>query len=71
MTLGVDLGYIRTLLAHGAAVHGLPYSSEPVDLAGTRCVCRASSARAKSEIDARRQATREATIYKHRQWASV
>lgn len=33
MTLGIDLGYIRTLLAHGAAVHGLPYSPEPVDLA--------------------------------------
>jgi hypothetical protein len=33
MTLGIDLGYIRTLLANGAAVHGLPYSPEPVDLA--------------------------------------
>ncbi len=33
MTLGSDLGYIRTLLAYGAAVHGLPYSPEPVDLA--------------------------------------
>lgn len=33
MTLSIDLGYIRTLLAHGAAVHGLPYSPEPVDLA--------------------------------------
>jgi integrase len=33
MTLGIDLGYIRTLLAYGAAVHGLPYSPEPVDLA--------------------------------------
>jgi integrase len=32
-TLGIDLGYIRTLLAHGASVHGLPYSPEPVDLA--------------------------------------
>ncbi|ATC32102.1 site-specific integrase [Caulobacter vibrioides] len=33
MTLGIDLGYIRTLLAHGASVHGLPYSPEPVALA--------------------------------------
>lgn len=33
MTLSIDLGYIRTLLAYGAAVHGLPYSPEPVDLA--------------------------------------
>ena len=33
MTLAIDLGYIRTLLAYGAAVHGLPYSPEPVDLA--------------------------------------
>lgn len=33
MTLSIDLGYVRTLLAYGAAVHGLPYSPEPVDLA--------------------------------------
>lgn len=33
MTLGIDLGYIRTLLAHGASVHGLPCSPEPVALA--------------------------------------
>jgi len=33
MTLSIDLGYIQTLLAYGAAVHGLPYSPEPVDLA--------------------------------------
>ncbi len=33
VTLGIDLGYVRTLLAHGAAVHGLPFSSEPVELA--------------------------------------
>jgi len=33
MTLSIDLGYIRTLLGYGAAVHGLPYSPEPVDLA--------------------------------------
>jgi hypothetical protein len=28
MTLGIDLGHIRTLLAYGAAVHGLPYSQK-------------------------------------------
>jgi len=33
VTLGIDLGYIRTVLVHGAAVHGLPYSAEPVELA--------------------------------------
>jgi integrase len=33
VTVGMDLGYIRTLLADGAAIHGLPFSPEPVDLA--------------------------------------
>lgn len=33
ITVGMDLGYIRTLLGDGAAIHGLPYSPEPVDLA--------------------------------------
>ncbi len=33
VTLGIDLGYVRTLLAHGAAVHGLAFSPEPVELA--------------------------------------
>jgi integrase len=33
VTLGIDLGYVRTLLAHGSAVHGLPFSPEPVELA--------------------------------------
>jgi len=32
VTVGIDIGYIRTLLVHGAAVHGLPYSVEPVEL---------------------------------------
>ena len=32
-TLGIDIGYIRTLIAHGAAVHGLAFSPEPVELA--------------------------------------
>lgn len=33
VTLGIDIGYIGTVLSHGAAVHGLPVSSEPVKLA--------------------------------------
>ena len=33
VTLSIDLGYIRTVMAHGAAVHGLTFSPEPVDLA--------------------------------------
>jgi hypothetical protein len=32
VTVGIDIGYIRTLLVHGAAVHGLPYSAGPVEL---------------------------------------
>jgi hypothetical protein len=24
VTVGIDIGYIRTLLVHGSAVHGLP-----------------------------------------------
>lgn len=32
VTVGIDIGYVRTLLVHGAAVHGLPYSAEPVEL---------------------------------------
>ncbi len=33
VTLGIDIGYIGTLLTHGAAVHGLPLSPEQVNLA--------------------------------------
>jgi len=33
VTLGIDIGYISTLLTHGAAVHGLPVSPEQVNLA--------------------------------------
>lgn len=33
VTIGIDLGYVKTILTHGAAVHGLPFSPEPVDLA--------------------------------------
>lgn len=33
VTLGIDLGYIRTVLTHAAAVHGLEVSPEPLDLA--------------------------------------
>jgi integrase len=33
VTLGMDLGYIKTILSHAAAVHGLIVSTESVDLA--------------------------------------
>jgi integrase len=33
VTLGIDLGYIKTMLAHAAAVHGVQVSMEPIDLA--------------------------------------
>lgn len=32
VAVGIDIGCIRTLLLHGAVVHGLPYSPEPVEL---------------------------------------
>ena len=33
MTVGMDIGYVRTVLAHAAAVHGINVSIEPVQLA--------------------------------------
>lgn len=33
VTLGIDLGYIKTILCHAAAVHGMPVSTEGVDVA--------------------------------------
>ncbi|CAN7311493.1 hypothetical protein LJR225_001724 [Phenylobacterium sp. LjRoot225] len=33
VTSGMDLGYIRLVISHAAAVHGLEVSPEPVDLA--------------------------------------
>ncbi|WP_263487407.1 tyrosine-type recombinase/integrase [Mesorhizobium sp. CA4] len=33
MTLGIDIGFIKLVLSHAAAVHGLPVKIEPVDLA--------------------------------------
>ena len=33
VTLGMDVGYIKTVLSHAAAVHGVTISSEPLDLA--------------------------------------
>ncbi len=35
VTVSMDIGYIRTLLTDGAAIHGLPLSPEQVDLART------------------------------------
>lgn len=40
VTVSIDLGYIKTVLLHAAAVHGLAVTTEPVDKArfarGTR-----------------------------------
>jgi integrase len=33
VTLGIDIGTIKLILSHAAAVHGLPVKVEPVDLA--------------------------------------
>ncbi|MGO9774230.1 MAG: site-specific integrase [Roseiarcus sp.] len=33
VTLSIDLGYIKTILSHAAAVHGIQLSTEPIDLA--------------------------------------
>ncbi|MCA0013375.1 MULTISPECIES: hypothetical protein [unclassified Mesorhizobium] len=33
MTLGIDIGFIKLVLTHAAAVHGLPVKVEAVDLA--------------------------------------
>jgi hypothetical protein len=33
MTVGIDIGFVKLILAHAAAVHGLPIKVEPVDLA--------------------------------------
>jgi integrase len=33
VTLGIDLGYIKTMLSHAAAVHGIIVSTESIDLA--------------------------------------
>jgi integrase len=33
VTVGIDLGYIKTILSHAAAVHGVVLSTEPIDLA--------------------------------------
>lgn len=33
MTLGIDIGFVKLILAHAAAVHGLPVKVKPVDLA--------------------------------------
>ena len=33
VTLGIDLGYIKTIFSHAAAVHGIPLSMEPIILA--------------------------------------
>ena len=33
VTLSIDIGYVKTILSHAAAVHGVQLTTEPVDLA--------------------------------------
>lgn len=33
VTIGIDLGYVKTILSHAAAVHGVVLSVEPIGLA--------------------------------------
>jgi hypothetical protein len=33
VTIGIDIGYIKTILSHAAAVHGIVVSTEAIDLA--------------------------------------
>ena len=33
MTLGIDIGVLKIIITHAAAVHGLDISPDPVDLA--------------------------------------
>ena len=33
VTLGIDIGVIKMIITHAAAVHGLDISPEPIDLA--------------------------------------
>jgi hypothetical protein len=42
VTVGIDLGYIKTILSHAAAVHGVDVSTEPIDL--TRIALRVQNA---------------------------
>ena len=42
MMVDIDLGYIKTILSHAAAVHGVDVSTEPIDL--TRIALRVQNA---------------------------
>ncbi len=33
MTIGMDIGYVKLIVSHAAAVHGMPIKVEPIDLA--------------------------------------
>jgi hypothetical protein len=39
VTVGIDLGYIKTILSHAAAVHGVVFSIEPIVLARIALGC--------------------------------
>ena len=38
MTIGIDLGYVKTIMTHAAAVHGVILSVEPIILARTALI---------------------------------
>jgi len=40
VTVGIDLGYVKTILSHAAAVHGVDVSTEPIDLTRLLFGCR-------------------------------
>lgn len=55
MTLGIDVGFVKLILAHAAAVHGLPVRVEPIDLARIALKRLASLGRATNATGGRRR----------------
>jgi hypothetical protein len=55
ITVGIDLGYIKTILSHAAAVHGVLLSIEPIVLARIALGALVSSVKATSVTDGRRR----------------
>jgi hypothetical protein len=54
VTVGIDLGYIKTILSHAAAVHGVVLSIEPIVLGRIALGALVSSVKATSVTDGRR-----------------
>src|SRR5262249_12925827 len=55
VTLGIDLGYIKTILCHAAAVHGIVVSTENINLARIALARLALSERATNETGDQRR----------------